>query len=139
MKFSKNKKKNKFPIPQELAEKYLSMSPEDLAVEAAREQLAIDILKVQIKEDDQIVQLDKVKKELEDALVKIPEVVEAQEKLKEIIEKHTPEELTGARMDLKALKQGWGADVKDRKKKVKFMMKTLKTHMENGELKSKKD
>lgn len=147
---AKKSKKSRSGLSIEQEQEILNLKPQDLAVEAVREDSAIDTLKAQIKTDPQISSLeDKVKekkKELtehEAELSKTPAIVELMEKLEQLrtenrTEDHDKvlEQLSEAKEDLKALKKSWGEDIRGRGKKHKFMKKTLKRHMETGLLKS---
>jgi len=134
---AKKKGKKREQIPQQQVDRLLRMKPEDLAVEAFREQNSIDALKQQMKEDDQIERAAKKVKAFAEDLEKVPAVSKAKEALVEVEEANRSEEHDEAILDLKALKQGWQADIKNRKKLLKFMNKTLKSHMESGALKFK--
>jgi len=131
------KKSKKHGIPQELADKILAMGPQDLAVEATREQLALETLKQQIQDDHQIVDLKGQIGALEVAADETPAVIEAYEAFENIRNNNLGDEYAKLKLDMKALRQGWNNDSKDRKKKLKFMMKALKSHMESGALKSR--
>ena len=117
----------------------LHLKPENLAVEAAREGLAVETLKQQKKDDPKISQLTEQKKEFDDAVNAVSTVVEAQAKLDELKDAEKSTDHLKVEEDLKALRKGWGGDIRQRSKKLKFMMKTLKSHMEVGLLKSKVD
>jgi hypothetical protein len=133
----KGLKKKKLGIPQELADQILALPAADLAVEAAREQLALDTLKKQVQNDHQIVDLKSQLDALVQAADEDDKVVAAYEAYEELRQNTLGEEYDKTKQDLKALRQGWNADLKGRKKKLKFMMKTLRSHMESGALKSK--
>lgn len=147
----KRGRKKKNALPQELIDTILSMNPQDLAAEAAREQISFEALKKQLKEDPQIEEAKVKVEDFKNQVVgfvkeadKIPAVALAKEAYKKAKEEHINEEhqstleaLIDAQGDLKALKQSWNEDLKRRKETVKFMMKTLKSHLESGALKTK--
>jgi len=133
------KSKAKGAIPQEIVDSILALNPEDLAVEAARESLAIQELKDLQANDDKIVTLKERIKEFEAEIQRSEAVIKAKEDLAVAIENNTTEDHIQAKEDLKALKGGYSSDIKERSKKYKFMMKTLRSHMKAGLLKSRVD
>jgi hypothetical protein len=134
---TKAKKIRKDGLPQEFKDRVLAMQPGDLAVESSREELAIETLKVQLKEDPQISDMQKKLDQMKDALALEQQVQDAKEKLEELKATHADEDMDKVKQDLKALKAGWNKDIKDRKKQRRFMLRCLKKHMESGALKSK--
>ena len=137
--FGKVKKRKKSDIPQEVVDSILSLNPEDLAVEAARESLAIQELKDLCANDDKITTLKERIKEFEAELQRTEAVIKAKEDLAVAIENNTTEDHMNAKEDLKALRGGYTSDIRERNKKYKFMMKTLRSHMKAGLLKSRVD
>lgn len=117
----------------------LGMTPEDLAVEATRESIAIQELKDARDKDEKILDLKNKIKEFVVELHNCPAVVKAKEDLAVALENNQTQEHLEAKEDLKALKGGYNSDIKERSKKYKFMMKTLRSHMKSGLLKSKVD
>ena len=147
----KGKGKRKNALPQEFVDEILRMNPKDLAAEAAREQLSLEALKKQLKEDPQIsdaqTKADDLKKQVkqhEEDLDRMAVVSRAKEAYEEAKEKNMDDDhqkaveaLVEADADVKALKSSWNEDLKKRKETVKLMMKTLKSHLESGALKTK--
>lgn len=135
----KKRKSKKNALPQEFIDQVHAMKPEDLAVETTREQMAVETLKEQMKEDQTIQDAAKVVKDMEEEFDNDDEVRKAKDALAEILEaKKNSEEYLQAKLDLKLHKETWTKDIRDRNKKIKFMMKTLRSHMNSGALKFKK-
>ena len=135
-KFKKTKKK-KSGIPLEVEEAILAMSPMDLTVECTFERNAIEALKEERKNDPQVLKLSEQKAEFEKELESTPDVAKAKEEYEAAKEANSPEELVDIKENLSALKKGYANDIKDRSKKLKFMEKTLKHHIQSGALKRK--
>lgn len=135
------KTKSKFPkhLSQAQVQAILTMKPEDLSVEAARGHLALETFKEQLKGDHQISDLTAKKEDLEDAAKKSERVQQARAAYEEIYKAELGDEYENVKQDLKALRGAWREEGKKRRSEVKFMMKTLKSHMEVGLLKSKLD
>lgn len=133
----KNKKSTKsksglLPAEEEII---LGMKPLDLTVELTFEQNAIEALKEQRKEE--VSTLANKVKEFDKALNNTKEVAEAQEALRKSKEENMDPDHLEAKEDLAALRQGFSNDLKFRSKRVKFIRKTLKHHIESGALKRK--
>jgi vacuolar-type H+-ATPase subunit H len=136
-KLKKFKSKKSSGLPLEVEQQILSMPPGDLAVEAAREQVAVDTLKTQLKEDVEIRNLrDSLKEFKEKEWDGDEDVQKAKEAYNNAKDAATSDEHRAARDDLKALEGSWKDDIKQRSKKLKYMRKTLKKHMESGALPS---
>lgn len=133
----KGKNKNNAGIPVELQEKILRTSPTELAIELSFEENAIDALRGQAKNDVQVKDLAEDVKKLQEALNQKDEVIKAKEAYDNVVAEHTSEELLEAKENLAALRKGYQNDLKDRSKKLKFIKKTLKSHIESGALKRK--
>ena len=133
----RKKKIKKDAIPQEVVDAILALKPEDLSVEAAREQLAIDALKQQFKEDAQICDLKQQLKDFKEEIDRQQDVISAQNSLDTAVESHTTQDQIEAEENLKALSGSWQDDMKQRKTRLKFILKTLKKHMESGNLKTR--
>ncbi len=135
------KKKSKDAIPQEDVDRISLMKPEDLAIELSREQLQLESLQQQMKEDTTLTDYKKVVDDLENRIKTEDDVVQATAALESIKDDHRNsteyKELDDAKQNLKAEKHGWNVDVKKRKKLIKFMMKTLRHHIDSGALKFK--
>jgi prophage DNA circulation protein len=132
----KGKKKDGLPI--ELVEEIQAMKPELLTIEAAREQLAIDTLKEQMAADDKIQSAQSALDQLNDQIDSEDDVIQAKAKLEEVILSYRDtDEYIQAKETLKAEKHVWQVDIRDRKKKLKLMMKTIKAHINSGALKLK--
>lgn len=135
----KKRKSKKGALPQEFIDQIHAMKPEELAVEAAREQMAVETLKQQRKEDQNILDAEKVVKDMEEEFDRDQAVQEAREKLAEALEdKKSSDEYLQAKLDVKLHRETWNKDINDRNKKIKFMMKTLRSHMNSGALKFRK-
>jgi len=135
----KQEKSKKNQLPQEMIDQINAMKPADLAIEAAREQLMLDKSKEQLKNDSKKLTLEEEVKAFKDKLGQEQDVIDAKEKLTQAKLKHTTEDQVQAEEDLSHYVKSWKQEIKDRGKKCKFMMKTLKKHMESGALKSKMD
>ena len=147
----KGKGKRKNALPQEFVDEILRMNPKDLAAEAAREQISLETLKQQLKEDPQIsdaqTKADDLKKQIkkfDEDLDRYPSVAQAKEdyeKAKDNVRDDDHQKAIEAHSEadanVKALKSSWNEDLKKRKETVKLMMKTLKSHLESGALKTK--
>jgi hypothetical protein len=131
----KKKVKSKSGLPIEAENEILLMKPEALAIDTTFERNNIDALQEQKKNDDQIAELKAKVKEFDDNLKTLPEVEEAQAALDALKEENTSEDHSEAKENLSALNKGWNDDIKDRKKKLKFMEKTLRAHIKSGALK----
>lgn len=132
---SKGAKKFKSGIPLDVEQRILGMSPTDLAVEVTFERNAIEALGKQSKED--LSDKRKELKKFEDGLNATKEVADAKEKLDTAKADHIDDDHVELKADLAALSQGYNNDKKDRKKKLKYMEKMLKRHIESGALKRK--
>lgn len=131
------KGKSGLTIDQE--QEILHMKPADLAVEAAREDAAIDKLKDQRNKDGKITSLQERLKEHKDVLESVDEIVTAKARLDELKEANKTKDHLLVEEDLKKERKGWNDDIRERSKKFKYMKKALKSHMESGALKSKLD
>lgn len=134
----KKKKTKKGGLPQEYVDKIHAMRPEDVAVEMAREDLAVDALKKQMKEDQKIIDAEGVLEQLDDEIKGLPEIKKVQDQLDELIaaEKDN-EDYSNAKLDVKLHKSEWQKDIRDRKKKIKLMKETINAHINSGALKLK--
>lgn len=139
MAFKEKKKSKKNALPKEVVDQINAMTPEDLAVEAAREQLMLDVSRAQLKDDPKKVSLENDVKAFKAKLEEEEEVIEARENLAQKKLAHTSTDQIKAEEDLSAYVKSWKSEIKDRSKKCKFMMKTLKKHLESGALKSRVD
>ena len=135
----KKEKSNKNKLPKEMVDQINAMEPEDLAIEAAREQLMLDRSLEQLKTNTKRIDLEDDVKTFKAERDKKEEVIEAKDNLAKVLEEHTSEDLEKAEEDLSCYVKSWKQEIRDRKKKFKFMMKTLKKHMESGALKSRVD
>ena len=131
----KGPKKFKSGIPLEEEQRILAMSPTDLAVEVTFERNAIEAITKQSKED--LSDKRKDAKKFEDALNATKEVADAKEKYELVKADHMDDDHVELKADIAALSQGYANDKKDRKKKLKYMEKMLKRHIESGALKRK--
>lgn len=134
-----NKKKpRKGALPQEFIDRINRMKPEDVAVEAAREQLAIDTLKKEMKEDQKINDAKDLVTKLNDEIDAEKDVVEARAKLEEALQAHQDnDDYRTAKLDVKLHSLDWTQDISKRRKELKHMMKTIKSHIDSGALKLK--
>lgn len=130
-------KAKKSGLPLDVEQKILGMGPTDLAVEVTFERNAIDALNKQKKDNDQLGELKTKVKDFEEVLKTLPEVLKAKDKLDEVKAENMSDEHLEAKADLAALNKGWNDDIKDRKKKLVYMEKTLSRHIESGALKRK--
>lgn len=130
-------KAKKSGLPLDVEQKILGMGPTDLAVEVTFERNAIDALNKQKKDNDQLNELKAKVKEFDDTLKTIPEVLKAKDKLEEVKADNMTDDHLEAKANLAALSKGWSDDIKDRKKKLQYMEKTLSRHIESGALKRK--
>lgn len=140
----KGSKKFKSGLPLDVEEKILAMPPTDLAVEVTFERNAIETLNKQMKEDHQLEMLKKTTDKFETLITEDKDVAKAKEAYEEAKEAYDnakaeamDEDHVEAVANLSALKKGWKDDIKDRKKKLVYMEKTLKRHIELGTLKRK--
>lgn len=135
------KGKSKFKksgIPLEVESSILGMNPTDLAVEVTFERNAIEFLKKDIADGTDFQKLKETLKQFDDELAAAPDVLEAKTNLDLAKEKNTSDEHVQAKEDVAIWKKSHeDADIKDRKKKLKFMEKTLARHIESGALKRK--
>jgi hypothetical protein len=142
----KFKKPKKGALPQGFIDQINKMRPEDLAIEAVREQNDLDLSKKQLKEDGKLEDLKRSLDKYDEARDKEEEVVEAQKIETEASEalalaklNHMSKDHVQAKEDVAAYKKSWNDEIRQRSKKHKFMMKTLKKHQESGLLKSRLD
>jgi hypothetical protein len=133
------KPKKKGDLPQEVVDAINAMKPEDLAIEAAREQLMLERSKEMLKNDAKKLDLEEELKAHKEKLEQEPDVIEAKRKLEEVKLNHMTQDHLQAKEDLAYYVKSWRQEIKDRGKKCKLMMKTLRKHMESGALKSKVD
>jgi hypothetical protein len=134
---AKGKKKFNSGVPIDEEQRFLRMTPTDLAVEVSFERNAVEAQKEAKKKNSNISDLTKQVKEFEDALMATREVDEAKASLDEVKTEHMSDEHVEAKADLAALNKGWNDEQKDRKKKLKYMEKLLQRHIESGALKRK--
>lgn len=131
---SKNKK-SKSGIPLDVESKIIRMGPADLAVECTFERNAIDTLKEQSKDDSKIQELKETVDQFNKELSQKEQVQKAKDAYEAAKEEYMSEDHVEAKADLAALRKGYTEDIKNRSKKLKFMEKTLKNHIESGALK----
>lgn len=138
-------------LPQEFVDTILRMEPKDLSAEAAREQIALDTLKKQLKDDSEIQDLNEKIKNLKDRVDTFEadlDMVTPVRLAKDAYEKAKDdnrdsdhdkalEDLAQAKTDLKLKKLEWKEDLDKRKATIKLMLKTFKSHLESGTVKSK--
>lgn len=138
-------------LPQEFVDTILRMDPKDLSAEAAREQIALDTLKKQLKDDSEIQDLNEKIKNLKDRVDTFEadlDMVTPVRLAKDAYEKakddnrdsdhdQALEDLAQAKTDLKLKKLEWKEDLDKRKATIKLMLKTFKSHLESGTVKSK--
>lgn len=134
----KPKKKSKNALPQEYVDKIQAMKPEDVAVEMAREQFAVDSLKKDMKEDDKIIDAQNVLERLDDEIADQDKIKKLQGELDDLIEEEKRDDAyCQAKLDVKLHKTEWLRDIRDRNRKIKLMKKTLQSHIASGVLKLK--
>ena len=134
----KPKKKSKNALPQEYVDKVHAMKPEDVAVEVAREQLAVAVLKKEMKEDQKIIDAQNVLDQLDEEIADQDKIKKLQGELDDLLDEEKADEgYVQAKLDVKLHKLEWTNDLRDRNKKIKFMMKTIKSHIDSGALKLK--
>lgn len=134
----KPKKPRKGALPQEFIDKINAMKPEDVAVEAAREQLAIDTLKQELKEDQTVIDAKSLVEKLDEEIESENAVVKARGDLEEALaSERDNDDYRQAKLDVKLQSLDWTQDINKRKKELKFMMKTIKAHISSGALKLK--
>lgn len=129
------KKKSASGLPLAEEQEILLMDPKALAIETTFERNGIDALKELKANDDKIGDLKAKKKEFDDHVKTLPEVIAAKEALDALIAENKSDDHVEAETGLSALNSGWNEDIKDRKKKLKFMEKTLRAHIKSGALK----
>ena len=127
-----SKKKKGSGLPPDVEEAILAMKPEELMVEATIDRNAIEVIKEEKKNDEQILQLKEKIKGFDSDLISTTAVIKAKVALEEAIEDNMSDEHRNAKEDLSALVKGYGNDLKERKKKLKFMDRTIKRHIETG-------
>jgi uncharacterized FlgJ-related protein len=147
----KEKKTKAGQVPEEQVREILNMNPEDLAIEAARDEVALAVSKEQLAEDTKLKELkglvesakDKLQEHVEilNTIAAIQDAREALNKLKEdnMSEDHTQALITlsEAKENQKAYEKGWKNEMRTRVSRLRLMKKTLRKHMGNGVLKSR--
>lgn len=127
------KKKNKFPISPEKAEEIMKMSNEDLMKSLAAEYSDIKALEKEKKESVQIQTLSENLNGMKSKVDSMEEIQQAKAKLEEeklnldtLIQKFEDEIANEIREDLRALKGGFRDELKERNKRMGFMLDQLK-------------
>jgi hypothetical protein len=132
---AKKAKSKKPRLPQEFVDRIYRLKPEDLAVEAAMEEISLEISKEDIKNDSKLNSLKDQIKELDEELDGHPDVMAAEDAVEKAREENTSTEHVDLREQHKALRQALTNELREQKKRYKFMKETLRTHMRSGLLK----
>lgn len=136
--FRNKTKKSKNALPQAYIDEINAMKPELVAVEAAREQLAVTTLKKQMKEDQNIIDAQNVLDKLDEEIADQDKIRKLQNELDELVqEEKGDKDYVQAKLDVKLHKIEWTKDIRERNQKIKFMMKTIRSHIDSGALKLK--
>lgn len=134
----KAKKPRKGAIPQEKVDEIQMMKPEALTVELAREQNAVDVLKEQLAEQQDVIDAKTLLERLNDEIDTEADVIAAKNALEEALEAHRDnEDYQQAKLDNKLAGISFKQDIAARNKVIKLMKKTVKAHIESGALKLK--